>query len=170
MPTYLIDGHNLIGSNQIPGISIHQEDDEYRLVMWLRGRQPRLRAPMVVVFDGGIPGGTSRALSGGGVTAVFAAQYQTDADAVILRRVEKARSRGDMVVVTNDAALRDRAARLGAQVMRAEAFLSRLAASTHSSGSPAAEESEEPVFKEKPSMSQAELEEFLRLFGEEDQA
>lgn len=123
---YLIDGHNLIGSGSIPGIRLEQEDDEWRLVQWLRARQPRLAQPIVVVFDSGIPGGTSQALSGGGVTAVFAAQYRNHADQVIFERVRRELLRSGVTVVTNDTVLREAVASLGADTMTAAAFVARL--------------------------------------------
>jgi len=123
---YLIDGHNLIGRGLIPGIALHQEDDEARLVAWLRARQPNLRQKIVVIFDGGIPGGTSSSLSGGGVTAIFAAQHRTNADKVILTRVRQARPASTITVVTHDGVLRQAVSSLGAQVMRPHDFVQRL--------------------------------------------
>ncbi len=164
---YLIDGHNLIGQNQIPGINIHQEDDEARLVAWLRARQPHLGARMVVVFDGGIPGGRSLNLSGGGVDAVFAAQRRTDADTVILQRIRRAARPRDLVVVTNDTTLRDKAQRLGARGMRVDAFLARLQRPARGPRASQEQPSEdEDPRKENPQLSPEELEAFLRLFGQ----
>ncbi len=165
---YLIDGHNLIGQNRIPGIDIHQEDDEARLVAWLRARQPHLGARMVVVFDGGIPGGRSLNLSGGGVDAIFAAQRRSDADTVILQRVRRAARPQDLVVVTNDTALRNKAQRLGAQGMRVDVFLERLQRPSPRHRAPQEQsplEDEDPR-KENPRLSPEELEAFLRLFGQ----
>jgi len=123
---YIIDGHNLIGSGRVPGIHLAQEDDEWRLVQWLRARQPRLRQPLVVVFDSGVPGGQSQALSGGGVTVIFAAQRRHHADQVIFARVREALVRSDITVVTNDAVLREAVTALGAQTLTVDAFLARL--------------------------------------------
>lgn len=163
---YLIDGHNLIGQGLIPEIAIDQEDDEARLVLWLRAHQPNLGAKMTVVFDGGIPGGTSLALSGGGVTAVFAAHRRTDADSVILQRVRHASHPKQLVVVSNDAKLREEARRLGANVMRGDDFLKRLQRPPKRFRRRAS--SSAATFKENPKLSKQELQDYLRMFGLED--
>lgn len=161
---FLIDGHNLIGQGLIPGISLSQEDDEARLVAWLRARQPRLRQSIVVVFDGGIPGGTSLALSGGGVTAIFAAQRRSNADKVILARVRRAAPVANLTVVTNDAVLRQAVTSLGARVMRADEFVRRIQQPDrrHKSAST-------PSLKEEPHLSPQEIEDYLRLFGVDEE-
>ncbi len=122
---YLIDGHNLIGSGQIPGIRLDEEDDEWRLVRWLRARRPRLRQNIVVVFDGGVPGGRSRGLSGGGVSVIFAAAHRSRADRVILNRLQAERPATHVQVVTNDAVLRQAALGQGATVLSAADFVAR---------------------------------------------
>ncbi len=160
---YLIDGHNLIGQGLIPQITIDQEDDEARLVLWLRAHQPNLGAKMTVVFDGGIPGGTSLALSGGGVTAVFAAHRRTDADSVILQRVRRASNPSQIVVVSNDARLREEARRLGASVMRGDDFLARLRRPSKRHRRRAS--TSELTFKENPRLSKQEMLEYLQMFG-----
>ena len=160
---YLVDGHNLIGQGLIPGVHLDQEDDEERLVRWLRARQPNLGARITVVFDGGIPGGASPALSGGGVTAVFAARRRSKADDVILGRVRKAARPAQMVVVTEDWELRQAVRARGAQVMRGEAFIRKL---HQHPGRTAA--SDEAAFKEKPRLSGRELDAWLQLFGADD--
>jgi predicted RNA-binding protein with PIN domain len=152
---YLIDGHNLIGTGLIPGVHLDQEDDEQRLVVYLRARQDRLRQPVLVVFDGGMPGGFAPELSGGGVSVVFAASYRGDADAIILARAQKAPR--DTVVVTNDDALRRACRAAGAQVIDAAAFVRRLKRPLRLSTSPA-------NAKENPKLSAEEIEEWLQLF------
>jgi len=152
---YLIDGHNLIGTGLIPGVHLDQEDDEQRLVVYLRARQDRLRQPLLVVFDGGVPGGFAQELSGGGVSVVFAASYRGDADAIILARAQKAPR--DTVVVTNDDHLRRACRAVGAQVIDAAAFVRVLKRPLRLPTSPA-------EAKENPKLSAAEIEEWLQLF------
>jgi predicted RNA-binding protein with PIN domain len=159
---YLIDGHNLIGQRLIPGIHLEQEDDEARLVMWLRARQPNLRRKMVVIFDGGIPGGTSLALSGSGVTAIFAAHRRSNADKIILARVREAMPAANLTVVTNDGVLRQAVGSLGAQVMRGDEFIRRLQQPARGravgSASP----------KVEPKLSKREVDEWMQMFGAGD--
>ncbi len=152
---YLIDGHNLIGTGLIPGVYLDQEDDEQRLVSYLRARQERLRQPLLVVFDGGVPGGFAQELSGGGVRVVFAAAYRGDADAIILAQVQKAPRH--TIVVTNDDHLRRACRAAGAQVIDVAAFVRHLERSLRpprSSGSA----------KENPKLSADAIEEWLQLF------
>ncbi|MCP4167888.1 MAG: hypothetical protein GY759_18620 [Chloroflexi bacterium] len=160
---YLIDGHNLIGSGQVPGIRLDQEDDEYRLVQWLRARQPKLRQSIVVVFDGGIPGGTSQALSGGGVTAVFAAQMRDRADRVIFERAKDELIGKDVVVVSNDAVLREAAKGLGTETLVVSDFMARVnkPSKRRQAGGPTRLQAE-------AKLSKAEVEEWLALFEERE--
>ncbi len=159
---YLVDGHNLIGAKLIPGIYIDQEDDEARLVAWLRARQPNLRASITVVFDGGVPGGTSLALSGGGVTAVFAARYRTQADDVIVRRVQNASNPSQITVVTGDRDLRRAVSRLGARVMQPADFVQRM---NRPRRPPAGRRSSAKI---EPKLPKSEVEAWLALFGVTD--
>jgi predicted RNA-binding protein with PIN domain len=155
---YLIDGHNLIGAGLIPGIHLAQEDDERRLMDYLRLRRDRLNQAVVVVFDGGVPGGVAHELSGGGVSAVFAAQYRGDADAIILGRVRQ--NPKTCIVVTNDHELRDRCQAEGARVLTAAEFVALL------NRPPRQRTTAGPSAKEDPRLSDAEIETWLRLFGE----
>jgi len=161
---YIIDGHNLIGSGLVPGISLEQADDEWRLVQWLRAHQPQLHQPITVVFDGGIPGGVSRALSGGGVRAVFAASYRTKADKVILDKVRDELIKKNVVVVTNDAVLRQAVRGLGARVLSQSEFMA-LASQRKRQKSPHPRR-----LRPEPKLSKQEVETWLQLFqrGEED--
>lgn len=127
---YIIDGHNLIGSGCVPGVSLEQEDDEWRLVRYVRARQPQLKQPVVIVFDGGIPGGAAPALAGGGVEVVFAARTEagSGADALILARVRRQGPRRPLTVVTNDTALAAGVQALGGRTLTAGEFSSQLQA------------------------------------------
>lgn len=156
---YIIDGHNLVGSGLVPGISLDQEDDEWRLVQWLRARQPLLRQPIVVVFDGGIPGGISRGLSGGGVLVIFAASYRTKADKVILDKVREEVIWQNVVVVTNDTVLRQAVRSLKARVLSLNEFMAQLSQRKHRGAS------HPKRLRTEPKLSKHEVEEWLRLFG-----
>ncbi len=158
---YIIDGHNLIGSGSVPGINLQQEDDEYRLTQWLRARQPRLGQPVVVVFDSGIPGGWSRELSGGGVTAIFAAQQRNRADQVIFERIQQELVRVDHTVVTNDTVLREAVGSLGAQTARVDEFMALFKKRTNRKRKVRVKRQQA-----EPKLPKTEVEEWLRLFEE----
>jgi len=160
MTKYFVDGHNVIGTGLIPGISMQQENDEVLLTQWLRARQPRLRGPVVVVFDKGVPGETSRSLSGGGVRVRFASQ-SSSADRVIFSLVRNEADPTQAIVVTNDAGLRNLVRGLGVRLMRVETFLGLLRSPTRH------EPPREERLKMKPRLSGQELEEYLAMFGGE---
>ena len=150
----LIDGHNLIG--RLPDISLADPDDEARLVSRLQAYAGRTGKQVTVIFDRGMPGGRSRALSRGRVEVVFAPTGRR-ADRVLKERIRRARDPGELTVVTSDreviATARDR----GARVVRAETFVTELEASpaTQAAG------------KEDVHLSPDEIEAWLELFEED---
>ncbi len=148
---YLIDGHNLIGA--LPDIELTDPHDEAKLVLKLRRWAAHRRTRVVVVFDGGLPGGRSRTLSGGPIEAVFAARGHTIADRIIIARLRKLPDPGNWTVVSSDHAVLDVARRRGARVLTSQAFAEHL--------SPAARTTPEA----ERHLSPAEIAEFLALFG-----
>jgi hypothetical protein len=99
---FLIDGHNLIGSNLFSDIRLSDEDDEAKLVMRLKIWQSRAHGTMTVIFDRGIPGGIDVKMGSAGVQVIFAAD-PAQADDLIRRRLRKAKK--GLILVTNDEAL-----------------------------------------------------------------
>jgi len=150
----LIDGHNLIG--RLPDIRLEDEDDEAQLVSRLQAYAGRARKRVTVVFDRGMPGGISRALSAGRVEVVFA-PTGSSADRVLRERIRRTRDPRGLIVVSSDreviAAAQDR----GARVVRAQEFVG------HLDGSPAPRSNEKPDARLAPN----ELDEWLEMFGEE---
>jgi len=96
--TYLIDGHNLIG--QLPDISLEDPNDEALLVQKLIGFCARTGKTCVVVFDYGLPGGSSR-MSTRAVQVVFASGRST-ADRVMMERINKIPDPTGWIVVSSD--------------------------------------------------------------------
>jgi uncharacterized protein len=95
---YLIDGHNLIG--QLPDISLDDPNDEAVLVQKLAGFAARTGKNCVVVFDHGLPGGSSR-MSTRAVQVVFAS-LRSNADRVMMERIKKIPDAKGWVVVSSD--------------------------------------------------------------------
>ena len=95
---YLIDGHNLIG--QIPDISLDDPNDEALLVQRLISFTARTKKRCVVIFDYGLPGGSSR-MSTRAVQVVFASQ-RSSADRVMIERMGKIKDPLNWTVVTSD--------------------------------------------------------------------
>lgn len=154
----LIDGHNLIGSGELPGISLADEDDELKLVRLLRRYRSRVRKDITVFFDAGLPGGRSRQLSSGGVEVIFAHDRGQRADDLIASRLRRAANPRHLTVVTSDHALADLARSRGARVISSQEFAARLTAPLPSSLRP----------REEPPLSPQEVEEWLAFFGEKE--
>jgi uncharacterized protein len=157
----LVDGHNLIG--QIPGLSLADPEDEAKLVMLLRGYAAAKRGrEVLVVFDRGVYGHPRR-LDGYGVTCQFARSPQ-DADTQIIKQLDRLRGRRDWAVVTADRAIVRAAEEHKVSVIDSRRFAQQLA------GQPAKRKrrSPPPEKREIPP-SAAEVEEWLRLFGERDE-
>jgi len=153
----LIDGHNLIGCGELPGISLADEDDELKLVRLLRCYRSRVRKDITVFFDAGLPGGRSRQLSGSGVEVIFAHDRDQRADDLIASRLRRAANPRNLTVVTSDHALADLARARGARVISSQEFAARLTAPPPSS----------PRQREEPPLSPQEVEEWLAFFGQE---
>lgn len=155
---FLVDGHNLIG--QMPGISLSDEDDEAQLVMVLRryATADRKRS-VIIVFDHGVYGHPQR-LDGYGITCYFARSPQ-DADTQLIKRIAAIERTAEWRVVTSDRVVARAAAERGIKVISSQTFAREV------TGQP---KQRQPDTSEKPRdvrLSQAEIDEWLRLFGAE---
>ena len=146
----LIDGHNLIG--RLPDIDLEDPHDEARLVSRLQGYVGRTGKRVTVVFDRGLPGGRSQALSGGRVEVVFAPTGRK-ADRVLMERIRESRNPRGLLVVTSDREVIAVAERRQARVIRSEAFVAELEPSPAASGA-----------KEDVTLSADEVDQWLELF------
>lgn len=155
---YLIDGHNLIGA--LPDISHEDPNDEAELVIKLKGFVARKRTKCTVIFDHGLPGGPSN-LGGGSVTVVFASAQHTNADALLKRRISNIRDVKAWTVVSSDREVADYARRRRLRHMSSQDFAREL----DRREGPAAHAGDED---EKPSPSQADTDEFMSLFGADE--
>jgi predicted RNA-binding protein with PIN domain len=154
---FLIDGHNLIGSNLFSDIHLSDKDDEAKLVrrlkFWQSRRQKRPGGSMTVVFDRGIPGGIDVRMGGDGVEVVFAAD-PAQADDLIRRRLRRAKK--NLILVSNDEALLREAAVYGITIWRGEDFVERM--------QPRIADRPEAGTEVDVQLSKAEVEEWLALF------
>ena len=151
----LIDGHNLIG--QIPGLSLTDPDDEGDLVMLLRRYTTARRGrKVVVVFDHGVYG-HPQTLDGYGVSCHFARSPQ-DADAQLIKRIRALKKPSDWTLVTSDRQVMRAAQDHGVRVISSHIFARQLTAPAR----PAAVLEEQRDVR----LSEAEIDEWLRLFGE----
>jgi len=150
----LIDGHNLIG--RLPMLSLQDPDDEEKLVRLLQPYRARTRKAITVIFDPGAPSALPKTRRLGGIAIVFAPSGSS-ADAVIVRRVKKARNPHDWLVITSDRELAEAVARQGARVKSADDFALELNAPQEGA----------PDWKEKP-LSSDEVDWWLAQFGKRD--
>ncbi|MCU0481352.1 MAG: NYN domain-containing protein [Anaerolineae bacterium] len=152
--SYLIDGHNLIG--QLPDLALDDPDDEAKLVQRLVGWSARTRRPCTVVFDAGLPGGTSR-MSTQMVRVVFAS-HTSSADKVIIDRIYKEKHPKNWIVVSSDNGVLDIAKRQGMQVLKSSEFARLLERPV-----PIRPDAGEEVHV---NLSDDEVDEWLKLFGD----
>ena len=154
---YLIDGHNLIGA--LPDIALDDPNDEAELLIKLKGFVARKRTRCTVVFDHGLPGGASR-MSSRSVTVIFASAQHSNADALLKRRIDNIRDVSGWTVVSSDRAIVDCARRRRLRHMSAQEFVREL-----QGGGASADPADED---EKPAPSQADVDEFMDLFGADE--
>ncbi len=152
----LIDGHNLIG--QMTGLSLEDEHDEVELILRLRSYHAHAGRRITVIFDHGLPGGASK-LSTGGVSVVFAS-CSTDADRLIVQRIRKNRHPRALTVVTSDHKVARAALDGGANVIASDVFARQLETTATSPPNGDAKQDD-------PNISQAEVVEWLHLFGQD---
>lgn len=151
---YLIDGHNLIG--QMDDLSLSDPDDEAKLVQLLRQFAAGRKAQITVIFDHGLPGGKSP-LSGGPVEAVFAGSH-TNADRILRERIASEKQPGQVILVTSDREVIAAAKSRKMVFTRSADFAAQLRVAGPATRRKARPNEERPL-------SDAEIEEWLRLFG-----
>lgn len=153
--SYMIDGHNLIG--QLPDISLDDPNDEALLVQKLSGFAARTGKRCVVVFDYGLPGGTSR-MSTRAVQVVFASLRST-ADRVMIERINKIPDPKGWTVVSSDAEVRETARRRRMGVLTCAEFVDLL----NNPPRPVIDAGEAADVQ----VSADEIDEWLALFGDD---
>lgn len=156
---YIIDGHNLI--SQLPDIDLADPHDEAKLVLKLRGFAARDRRRIVVIFDEGLPGGESP-LSTYSVKVIFATSKRTNADRIIMERIRDERDVRAWVVVSSDREVLAAAKSHGMRAMPCKEFADLLKTPLR----------EKPEHGEEhdPYLSPKEVEEWLKIFGVQDDA
>ncbi len=120
---FIIDGHNLIAA--LPDIALDDPDDEGKLVLKLRGWAAHENRHILLVFDGGMPGGFSRELSSGDLEVVFAARQRSTADRVIMERLSRLPDAPNWTVVSSDYEVLDAATAARARTETSQDFAAR---------------------------------------------
>jgi predicted RNA-binding protein with PIN domain len=152
---YLIDGHNLIAA--MPDIELSDPDDELRLVRrlteWAAAGRKR---KVLVVFDGGLVRGKDANLSTPRVQVFFASTAET-ADSLLVRRIERVRDPGAYTLITSDRAIIATAQARRMPHMFSEAFAVKMDEDLQPGPEPEPDDS--------PTLSEAEVQAWLDLFG-----
>ncbi len=156
---YLIDGHNLIG--QLPDIDLADPNDEVKLILKLRSFAARQNKQITVVFDNGMPAGFDRRLSNGPVRVRFASS-QSSADEILKQMIRANRNPSGWTFVSSDIEVTNIAKRSGMNVIRAEHF-AKILQQTLKKASPIEEDP-----KRNPQLSEHEIEEWLTIFGDDE--
>ena len=152
MPTYLIDGHNLIPKL---GLRLTSMDDEAELVARLQ-EFCRLRRAQVEVFFDGAPPGQAGTRKTGAVTAHFV-QRESSADAALeIRLARLGKAARNLSVVSSDGRVQRAAHAAHAGVLSSEEFtreMSRVQAMSES------------LTKHEATLAPDEVEEWLDFFN-----
>lgn len=154
---YLIDGHNLIA--RLPNVSLADPHDEVKLIRLLaRWRWRHNNPPVTVVFDHGdsaVHGKRRRKQLG--ITVRYA-PYSSDADAVLIRLVERSQQPAQLTVVSSDREIRSAARQKGVHVFPVEEFAGQLTAPVVP---------EEETMGDEP-LSPEEVQAWLKIFQDRD--
>lgn len=151
---YLIDGHNLIG--KLPDIDLLDPNDEAKLVQKLISFHARTQKQCVVVFDAGLPGGTSR-MSRKGVKVLFAS-HASNADEVMMARIRKEPNPKKWTIVSSDNRVLELALSRKMSVLKSSEFAEMMVVKP----TPKPDISEATDVH----LSPQEVDEWMRLFGD----
>lgn len=154
---YLIDGHNLIP--KVRGLALEQIDDEIHLIEMLQ-EFCRISHKQVEVFFDRAPAGQAGARTFGMVVARFVREGST-ADQAIRQKLNRlAGAARNWTVVSSDHEVQAAARAARAHVLSSEEFASQLATTLAAEGA---------MPEEKPHITPEEIEEWLKLFGVDDE-
>ncbi len=152
---WIIDGHNLIP--KVPGMHLSDLDDEQALIAWLQEAARLMQDSIDVYFDQAPPGYPVRRAYGR-VTAYFI-RKGTTVDQAIWTRLEKDGVRSkEYSVVSSDLLVQRGALKMRARAIRSEEFAALVSEKL-------AAQQVRP--RTDPLIDETELEEWLRLFGEQ---
>ena len=149
---YIVDGHNLIPKL---GLRLDSPDDELELVSILQEFARLARREVDVYFDGA-PAGSAGMRSMGSVKAYFVRVGQT-ADSAIKTRLQKMKKEAkNWIVVSSDREVQSAARTVRAEFITSDDFVKELRKAVGAAPKVAGERK----------LSEKELEEWLKLFGE----
>ena len=154
---YIIDGHNLIP--KVNGLSLKMEDDELELVKRLQTFARVKRASVEVFFDQGQVGNSGSKHSGMVITHFVKKGVTADHEIIVRMQTLKKQSQA-VTIVTSDHQIITEAHALRFKIIKSEEFSQILAQSMM-------DEQKGSGQNTRP-LSADELDEWLKLFGEND--
>lgn len=162
---YIIDGHNLIG--KMPDISLKDPNDEIKLTMRIKSWVAESKKRQVTLFfDGGIQGSHQNRLSGRNMKVIFAPSGRT-ADSLIISQMRKLKNPRDYTLVTSDREIIGHAKSLRIRSLLSEEFIERMGFifKEKPEKAPKAKKETKPDKPDAAKISEAEVQEWLDLFG-----
>jgi len=152
---WIIDGHNLIP--KVPGMHLSNMDDEQALIAWLQEAARVMQDSIDVYFDQAPPGYPVR--RGYGRVTAFFIRKGTTVDQAIWSRLENDGVRSkEYSVVSSDHLVQQGARKMHARAFRSEDFVSLVAEKLAT---------RQMKRQTDPLINESEIEEWLRLFGED---
>jgi predicted RNA-binding protein with PIN domain len=149
---WIIDGHNLIP--QVPGLSLHDPDDESKLILWL-AEFCRIRQDTMDLYFDKAPVGFAKTKRIGRITAHFIQTGKTADDAILYKLQREKHAARNLTIVSTDRVVQANAKSFQARIVPSAEFV-RLVLNTRIS-KPSAD-------GQSPDLSQRELDEWLDLF------
>jgi uncharacterized protein len=120
---WMIDGHNLIPN--VPGISLHDLDDEAALIEWLSVYTRKTQDEIELFFDKGNTGSLKpRHINR--IQVTFVPSHRTADQAIIDRLRGLGGKAADYTVVSSDHVIQVNARAVRAKVMESKAFVQRV--------------------------------------------
>ena len=162
---YIIDGHNLIG--KMPDISLKDPNDEIKLTMriktWVAESKKR---QVTLFFDGGAQGSHLNRLSSHNMKVIFAPSGKT-ADSLIISHMRKLKNPREYTLVTSDREIIGAAQLLRIRSLLSEEFIERMGFifKEQPDKEPKAKKEAPPDKPDVAKISEAEVQEWLDLFG-----
>jgi predicted RNA-binding protein with PIN domain len=151
----IIDGHNLIP--KIKGLTLHDLDDEHKLIELLQEYCRLLRKKVEVFFDNAPPtqAGSQKY---GLVTARFVRQGRTADDAIRERLSQLKRSAQNWTVVSSDLEVLAAARWAKAKTLTTDEFAKQLMQALRA-------DREHPQGQRDPALDEEDIENWLKIFG-----
>ncbi|MBE2221182.1 MAG: NYN domain-containing protein [Anaerolineae bacterium] len=162
---YIIDGHNLIG--KMPDISLKDPNDEVKLALRIKSWVAESNKRQVTLFfDGGTMGSSLNRMSGHNLKVIFAPSGKT-ADSLIINHMRQLKKPNGYTLVTSDREIIGHAKSLRIRSLLSEEFIERMGFvfKEMPEKAPKVEQVVKPDKPDASKISEAEVQEWLDLFG-----